>query len=203
MKKVKSAIILLLAMTLALSIPVQAASTSKEKAAIKKQIALIYDGIKTQNPSKMKKVIKQWYCYSYNPKEYEKAIGKAFIKEFTPDTTYKINKIKVKGKKATVTISTNYWDASSYYYLVKNRIYLEDKDTMANFNEEFLKTRASIKKANPEDVWFISAVSSKYSFEMVKKKGKWVIEEDPDGYFFNIYTVGYRNLAYNYWRWSW
>jgi len=203
MRKVKSAIILLLAMTLALSIPVQAASTAKEKEAIKKQIDLIFDGIKTQNPSKMKKVIKQWYCYSYNPKEYERAIGKDFIKAHSDDISYKINKIKVKGKKATVTITTRYWDASSYYYLVKNRIYLEGKDTMAFFNEEFSKTRKSIIEANPKDVWFIHGVESKYSFQMIKKKGKWIIEEDPDAYFFNIYTVGYRNMADNYWRWSW
>lgn len=190
-------------MVLVFSVPTQAKSTKKDKEAIKKQIALVYDGIKTQNPSKMKKVIKQWYGYTYNPKEYERAIGKDFIKEHSDDISYKINKIKVKGKKATVTITTRYWDASSYYYLVKNKIYLEDKDTMANFNEEFTKTRKAVLEAQPKDVYFVRGVSSKFSFTMRKKKGKWIIEEDPDAYFFNIYTVGYRNLADNYWRWSW
>ena len=184
-KRIERFIILTAILFLALSCPVQASETQ----AIKKQIKILETGIQKHNLKMIKKVVKKPYSTYCDFSRIDRLVGKDFLKDFSGYSAIKVKHIDVYGKTANVTLGYQFSDCSIYYFQTHKNLRLYRKYYKENFKKELREVR---KQYVEKDLRLCGVIGNQdTTVTMVKKKGKWVFESDPNAIFFDMYSCGY------------
>ena len=192
MKKAKRTLILSLILVFVLSCSVQAGNTNQQKA-IRKQIKILETGIKNHNLKQIKKVVKKPYSSYCDFSRIDRLVGKDFLKDFAKYASIEVKHIDIYGKTANVTISYKFSDCSTYYFQTHKNLRLDHKYYKENFKKELRNVR---KQYVEKDLRICGVIgNSEKTVQMIKKKGKWVFESDPDAIFFDMYSCGYFYFA--------
>lgn len=171
----KKLICIMLSMILLLSTPVTVqAASKKETTAIKKAVTTLLEANKNYNPAKIKSCFKnpdKMTCI-WSPK-WQKHVRKHNKATFK----YKIKKVTVKGKKASVTVSySSYNDYYAAWYAMKMMLFDGNAN---NYDLHFKQFEDYYQHGKLPGYWAYrnDTYKATVTIPLVKVNGKWKAEK--------------------------